>query len=173
MAMTTDGRRNNGKNQPRKPRAQRDMIEAAHNLIASKATAISPEICQRAYDYALLGATMADVADRLGVKMDTVDRWIHEDAAFGLAFRMGKQWADDNVVQSLFRRAMGYEQPAIKLFWDKDKGQVVEHSVMETVLPDVTAQIFWLKNRQRDKWTDVYLGGKGDGVGIAIQINLG
>ena len=36
------------------------------------------------------------------------------------------------------------------------EGEVVRAPFVEHVPPDVTAQIFWLKNRRPDKWRDAW-----------------
>ncbi|MDE4014421.1 hypothetical protein Q7499_00930 [Glaesserella parasuis] len=56
------------------------------------------------------------------------------------------------VANSLYKRALGYEAPDIDI-------RVIENQIVETPLikhypPDPTSAIFWLKNRQPDKWRD-------------------
>jgi hypothetical protein len=43
---------------------------------------------------------------------------------------------------------------AVKIFCDKN-GKVTRVPYVEHVPPDVTAQIFWLKNRKPSEWRDV------------------
>jgi hypothetical protein len=50
------------------------------------------------------------------------------------------------VERSLYQRAVGYHHDAVKIFCKKD-GEIIEAPYVEHVPPDVTAQIFWLKNR--------------------------
>jgi hypothetical protein len=47
---------------------------------------------------------------------------------------------------------MGYTFESEKIL--TVKGEVVRAPVREHVAPDVTAQIFWLKNRQPDRWRE-------------------
>lgn len=54
--------------------------------------------------------------------------------------------------QSLFRRAMGYTHPATKFF--QAGGSILREDYVEHYPPDATSMIFWLKNRQPDKWRD-------------------
>ena len=62
------------------------------------------------------------------------------------------------VIRSLYERATGYEYEEEKRIVEYDKdGNVKPVKIEKTkkhVPPDVTAQIFWLKNRQRDRWQD-------------------
>lgn len=78
--------------------------------------------------------------------------------------------ADANVADRLYQRAMGFEH-------DSEEIKVVEGSIERVPIrkiypPDTVAAIFWLKNRQRDKWRDKVETGFTDGQGndVAIQI---
>ena len=54
---------------------------------------------------------------------------------------------------ALYHRAIGFSYDTVKIFIDK--GQPVVVPYREQLPPDTTAGIFWLKNRQPDKWRDV------------------
>ena len=56
---------------------------------------------------------------------------------------------DIKVENALLTRALGYTYVEVI----EDFGTVSKR-VTKTVLPDTTAQIFWLKNRRPDKWRD-------------------
>ena len=72
---------------------------------------------------------------------------------------------DIEVENALLKRATGYTvtiKKPIKVKTKrqlKDKGTIEEEHIEfveeETyIAPDTTAQIYWLKNRRRDKWSD-------------------
>jgi hypothetical protein len=65
----------------------------------------------------------------------------------------GKEEADARVERSLYMRAVGYSYDAEKIFCDKN-GKVTRVPYREHVPPDVTAQIFWLKNRDPAHWRE-------------------
>ena len=71
-----------------------------------------------------------------------------------MAARIGKAEADDRVERSLYNRAVGYTFVSVKVFCSKD-GVITKVPIKEHVPPDVTAQIFWLKNRKPADWRDV------------------
>jgi hypothetical protein len=50
-------------------------------------------------------------------------------------------------------RANGFHYDAVKIFCDKN-GRVTKVPYREYVIPDVTAGIFWLKNRDPQHWRD-------------------
>jgi hypothetical protein len=58
------------------------------------------------------------------------------------------------VERSLYECANGYSDDAVKIFCDKN-GNVTKVPYQEHVPPDVTACIFWLKNRKPADWRDV------------------
>jgi hypothetical protein len=58
------------------------------------------------------------------------------------------------VERSLYQRGNGYSHPAVKAFMTRD-GKIIEHKYVERYPPDVTACIFFLKNRRPDRWRDV------------------
>ena len=59
----------------------------------------------------------------------------------------------NGVERSLYSRAVGYSFNSEKIC-NKD-GEVTRVPIVEHVPPDVTAQIFWLKNRKPTEWRDV------------------
>lgn len=113
-----------------------------------------PEYAEWGERMCKLGATDAELADAFGVSEVTINNWKADHEEFGLALKTGKFFADALVAEKLFKRATGYEHEAVKIVADAKTG--AEHVVpyVERYPPDTTACIFWLKNRQRDKWRD-------------------
>lgn len=99
-----------------------------------------------------LGATNEDLADFFSVSIRTIIRWTTEHEDFCHAVKEAKEIADQRVERSLYQRAVGYTYDSEKVFNGKDG--IVRTDTREHVPPDVTAQIFWLKNRRRDQWRD-------------------
>jgi hypothetical protein len=52
------------------------------------------------------------------------------------------------VERSLYQRAIGYEQEEVKIFMPSGAENPVYAPFRAKVAPDVTAAIFWLKNRR-------------------------
>ena len=111
------------------------------------------EHVEQVYEIALLGANDVEIATILGVSERTVNYWKKSSPEFLQALNSGKIEADARVVDSLYQRAVGYSHPAVKIFCS-DKGGVTQVPFTEHYPPDVTACIFWLKNRRRKEWRE-------------------
>ena len=94
------------------------------------------------------------LAKAFGVSVVTIDSWKIKYPEFLGSLKVSKEEADNGVERSLYARATGYTYDAVKIFHTKD-GKVIKVPYTEHVPPDVTACIFWLKNRRKDRWRDV------------------
>ena len=99
-----------------------------------------------------LGTTDKELADFFEVNEDTIHEWKKRFPSFSESIKKGKQIADAEVADKLFKRATGYEHLDIDI-------KVVRNKIVKTKLtkhypPDTVAGIFWLKNRQKGKWRD-------------------
>lgn len=95
------------------------------------------------------GLTDEQIAHNMGCGYSTLKTWKDKFPAIQASLKKGKEVVDFEVENALLKRALGYKEKEKKL--DKN-GELVE--VEKEIPPDVTAQIFWLKNRRPDKWRD-------------------
>lgn len=107
---------------------------------------------EQARKLCLLGYTDAELADFFEVSEATINNWKLEHSEFLESIKKGKAIADGNVTDRLYQRAMGFVAPDVDI-------RVIENKIVETPFdkyypPDTAAAIFWLKNRQKDKWRD-------------------
>lgn len=114
----------------------------------TKATASTLEIAIRAYEK---GMTDAEVADILGVVPATIHNWKKSQPGFLESIKAAKANFDGKVERRLAERAMGYSHESVKIFCNKD-GEVTEVPYREHYPPDTGAAVFWLCNRQPDRW---------------------
>lgn len=112
-----------------------------------------PEFVTQAEKLCRLGATDVDLADFFGVSRQTVHRWRRGNPEFCDAVKKGKLVADANVAEALYRRAVGYSHPAVRISAASD-GRHVAIPYVRKYPPDTTAAIFWLKNRRPAEWSD-------------------
>ncbi len=95
------------------------------------------------------GLTDEQIAVKIGINVRTLYNWKNKDVQIFQTLKKGKEVVDYEVENALLKRALGYTVKEERLTKD---GMVVE---LEREVPgDVTAQIFWLKNRKPDKWRD-------------------
>ncbi len=111
------------------------------------------EMLAIARELGLSGATDFDASEAFGISTRTLNTWKARDPEFAAALRIGKDIADGLVEATLFQKARGYSFRSEKIF--QYEGQIVRAETVEHVPPSDTAIIFWLKNRQREKWRDV------------------
>lgn len=103
---------------------------------------------------ARLGATDAEIADFFAIDVRTLYRWKNTHNAFCQALKAGKDEADERVERALYHRAIGYEQEEVKIFMPGGAEEPVYAPFTAKIAPDVTAAIFWLKNRRPQEWRD-------------------
>lgn len=116
-------------------------------------TSYKEEYNEQVVKLCLLGATDKDLADFFGVCEKTLNNWKLKSPEFVQALKDGRDKADANVGKRLYERAMGYtNKNAVKIFNNGGEPLIVPYE--EHYAPDVTACIFWLKNRQKAKWRD-------------------
>jgi hypothetical protein len=98
--------------------------------------------------------TDADLARIFGVSDATIDNWKARHPDFLGSLKAGKAEADNRVERSLYTRAVGYSYEAVKIFMPANRAKPVYAKYIEHVPPDVTAGIFWMKNRDPQHWRD-------------------
>jgi hypothetical protein len=111
-----------------------------------------PKYLERVHELCLLGFSDQDIARKLEIGESTLNFWKKRHPEFLACYRDGRERADGKVAKALFRRALGYEHPAVKIFNDNGQPMVVPYT--EHYPPDTAAALSWLKNRQPDHWHD-------------------
>lgn len=107
------------------------------------------------------GMIQEDIAKKLGVAMSSFSEYKNKYPELTEALKRGQEVVDVQVENALLKRAMGYRYDEVTY----ENGEEVKR-VNKEVQPDVTAQIFWLKNRKPKVWRDkqdVELAGKEGG----------
>lgn len=99
------------------------------------------------------GLTDEQLAHNMDINPATLYDWKKKYPKISEALKKGKEIVDIQVENALLKRALGYDFQEEKIEKsDKDGVKIIQ--TIKHIPPDVTAQIFWLKNRQKKKWKD-------------------
>jgi len=106
------------------------------------------------------GLTLDDIAHNLGISRQTLNTYKNKHQELKDAIEQGKEVADIRVENALYRRAVGFysEEERVVMARDPDgetRAEII--TVKKYHVPDVRAQIFWLKNRKPDVWKEKLL----------------
>ena len=122
------------------------------------------EYADQALKLCLLGAIDKELAEFFSVSVQTLNKWKKDYPEFLESLKKGKNIADANVASRLYNRAIGYSCKATK--FATSEGRITDSKeYIEHYPPDTTAAIFWLKNRQPERW--------GDRKEVDANVNLG
>ena len=113
----------------------------------------SAEGCARIEGWARDGCSYAEIAGRMGVSETTLRRIRRAHPAIDSAIQNGRATTDDRVEKALLKKALGYRytEKTCEL-GAGEKGR--EKVTTKYAPPDLSAQIFWLKNRRPQLWRD-------------------
>lgn len=147
------------KPESKRPGLRRDIFEDGFHA----------DFTEVAFKLALLGAKDEEVANVLGISPRTLARWKDSQPEFAQALQRGKEQADANVAHALYRRAIGYYHDDVDI--KVVSGEIVQTTIVKHYPPETVAAIFWLKNRQREKWRDKVETGVTDKDGNDVQVD--
>ncbi len=102
------------------------------------------------------GLTDEQISKNMGIAYSTLRVWRDKYPPISAALKRGKEVVDIEVENKLLKRALGYEYDEVKTVQKIVDGKKYAEKITITrhVMPDTTAQIFWLKNRKPDVWMD-------------------
>lgn len=131
---------------------------------------LEPEGLLKIEGWAMDGLTDEQIARNMGISTSTLYNWKNEHLEISESLKRGKEVVDRQVENALLKRALGYEYEEVS---EKYEGGVLTERKVTTkqVVPDTTAQIFWLKNRKPSDWRDKPEG-KTEQGGITIVNNI-
>ena len=114
---------------------------------------ITEEGLEKIAGWARDGLVNEQIAQQIGIHPSTLYDWQNKYPEIAESLKQGKEVIDRQVESALLKRALGYEYEEVKMIVTESGGKRVEKT-RKQVLPDVTAQIFWLKNRKPKEWRD-------------------
>lgn len=110
---------------------------------------LTPEGLLKLEGLARDGLTDEQIAENMGISRSTLNAWKDKYSDISDTLKKGKEVVDRQVENALLKRALGYKYDEVTV-----EGGVETKRVTKEVVPDTTAQIFWLKNRKRESWAD-------------------
>ena len=117
---------------------------------AGRLTKYQPEYAEQAAKLCALGAIDVQLADFFGVCEKTLNNWKKDHPEFLQSIAEAKNDLDSKVERSLFERATGYSHP--DTHFSNYQGTVTQTATVKHYPPDTTAAMYWLNNRQSDRW---------------------
>ncbi|MFR9296232.1 MAG: helix-turn-helix domain-containing protein [Aedoeadaptatus pacaensis] len=117
---------------------------------------LTPEKLTLLRGWAKDGLSDEQVAKNIGINRTTLYDWKKKYSDISDALKKGKEVADYEVENAMYKSAIGY-------FIEEEKTYVTVVDGIPTkrlektkkwIQPNTAAQIFWLKNRRPDKWRD-------------------
>ena len=96
-------------------------------------------------------------ADKMGISPQTLCEWKNKYPELSEALQRGRDKSDNAVENAIFKAAIGFETSDEKIeVSDGPMGRTVKKtSLKRSYAPNMTAAIFWMKNRRPDRWKDV------------------
>ena len=110
------------------------------------------EYNQRTYDLALIGYTNKEIAKAFEVSEPAFYGWLHKYPELKKALDKARESADAKVANALFRRAIGFTHK--DTHFASYQGEIYSQEYDKYLPPDVTAGMWWLKNRRPQNWSD-------------------
>lgn len=95
-----------------------------------------------------------EIANELRISTATLNNWKIKYPEFLECLRAGKKSVDDEVESALLKKALGFRENAVKIFMPSGAPEPIYAPFEEYYPPDTTAGIFWLKNRQPERWRE-------------------
>lgn len=117
---------------------------------------LSPDGLLKLEAWARDGLTDKQISHNIGITEQTLNIWKRSYPSFFESLKKGKEVVDIEVENALLKRALGYEYTETKTEEYIVEGVPVKRitKTVKEVIPDTTAQIFWLKNRKPGQWRD-------------------
>lgn len=98
------------------------------------------------------GLTDEQIARNCRISRQTLNEWRNTYPAISDALKKGKEVVDIEVENALLKRALGYDVEERVV--ESDGNVQKTRTTTRHVPSDVTAQIFWLKNRRPEVWRE-------------------
>lgn len=146
-------------------------IRVPEGVTESSSTIFLPDHLAQVKAIAWRGLSDDEIAANFGVDKDLFQKWKKHYPSFREAITKGRTHADMKVVESLYKRATGYDYTEEGLTRDGDVVTLKRHAI-----PDIPGIKYWLNNRDKENWSERHSidggGTRGGGtkpVGVEVK----
>ncbi|MDO4680919.1 MAG: helix-turn-helix domain-containing protein [Aerococcus sp.] len=105
--------------------------------------------------WARTGYTDEEIAEKIGIKRPTIYAWKKKSSDITDALKKGKEIYDYEMEDALLQRGQGEwveEEKSTQIINEDGSQKTIIEKKKRYIPPDTSAIIFWLKNRQPDRW---------------------
>ncbi len=113
-----------------------------------------PDFAEKARYLCKLGMTDDELAAELRIPLALLLEWQDAIPEFADALWAGRTLGDGKVADGLYRRAVGANHEAVRIFWPAGADKAVEVPYTRHYPPETPACTWWLKNRRPQNWRD-------------------
>lgn len=118
----------------------------------------SEELTEKICKHLKKGNTITTTCQAVGIAKSTFYEWVEKKSDFSDAIKKAMAIPDKKVENALYKSAIMGHRYKEKEYKGVAVGEKIKMILVKTVTkiipPNVTAQIFYLKNRQPDEWRD-------------------
>lgn len=115
---------------------------------------LTDEGLERVNHWAENGLSLKQISQNMGIAYGTLFEWQREFPQLHDTIKKGQMVVTEEVENAMFMAATGYEYEEETSELDNDGNLIVVKKVKKSQAPNVTAQIFWLKNKNPQEWKD-------------------
>lgn len=118
---------------------------------------VTPAVIRKVERLAARGLTIIQIGISLGWSEDTIHKKKKENPELSESIKRGQSKGIETVANSLFKNANGFNYKEVHEEARLDeKGKTTKYKkvIKKRSLPNTTAQIFYLKNRDPEHWQD-------------------
>lgn len=102
------------------------------------------------------GLSDEQIAGNIGIVASTLYEWKNKYPEISESLKKGKEVVDIEVENAMLKRAKGYEYEEVKTYIEESDGKKKKkiEKTIKHVPADITAGIFWLRNRKGQVWSN-------------------
>ena len=109
---------------------------------------------EKVANWAAHGCSNEQIASNMGIRRQTLGVWMDKYPSISDAIKKGRARSIEAIENALFKNAIGDVYEEVEVVETLKDGSTRSKVTRKKMKPDTTAQIFYLKNRAPDRWSD-------------------